>query len=486
MIGALESHILPFAGNVSHRSIAKSARACLEDVFAQAVLRKAEASTINTLSALDRPFHWYHQLPVSGRLSLVFMMFCNPWYQHHIGSLKKTWVRSMANVLVRAGVDPLSDPLFLVPSGRRTWWLTRLGGPGGRPDKIVVAALEVKFTGCVTWWLQRDGSGAIMKVVRQWQRAKEERRRAREDTRRQAENQRRAEEDRRRRAEDLRREKEDRRRAKENRKRAIEASDAMLAAAATILITSQDGEHQEQELVRGEENTSQQEPSGNEHHVDAFASDEKDEQWSKAIQESMDEAISLENSYVSRAVMCSKVDAPVSNDGVVVMRLNKLGSHAEVIAGLTSSEHLRASISRVAAAGCEVAPSWTPALLLVPLTELQLEELGVQLCAHHVVGLAADIPLVRLALQGIRGKIRPSIRAPAPVVPHGDEDEFSIEKADHIENGDDAEIIEVVVEKTFVNCPVQKDISEASAFPESAPCGTSESAQPQNPRRWKM
>jgi len=211
--------------------------------------------------------------------------------------------------------------------------------------------------------------------------------------------------------------------------------------------------------------------------------EEKEEQLTQAIEHSMSEAIEKEEQDVFRAIMFSKPDAPVSSDGVIVMRLNKLGSYTEVMTTLTKSDHLSGPISRVIDAGCEVRPSWTPALLLVPLTQALVEELGMELRPHHIVAREKDKDLVVAALKEIRSKIRPSVVAPPTSLARAHSDKCKL--AQMVENSTD-DFIDLVVERTFLHYPIEKDISEASAFTLSAPCGSSSANQPENPRRWNV
>lgn len=168
--------------------------------------------------------------------------------------------------------------------------------------------------------------------------------------------------------------------------------------------------------------------------------------------------------------MRSKADAPVTDDGVMVMRLTKLGHYAEVMAALASSDHLCGPVSRVTEAGCEVRPSWTPALLLVPLKQSQVEELGVELRAHHIVGCEGDKDLVLAALKTLCSKRRPSLVAPtiSSAIAHADEHNLT----NAAENCEVDEIeVEIEYTNTFLDYRISKDISEATAFHESAPCG---------------
>jgi len=214
-----------------------------------------------------------------------------------------------------------------------------------------------------------------------------------------------------------------------------------------------------------------------------FHEDEKEEQLRQAIELSEEDIVVRENSDVAHAIMRSKADAPITDDGVIVMRLTKLGNYGEVMAALESSDHLSGPRSRVIEAGCEVRPSWTPALLLVPLTQSQVEEeLEMELRAHHIVGCEGDKDLIIAALKTLRCNIRPSVVGPSISSAIANRDERNLT------NAADGEVDEIEVEieyrNTFLDYPIPKDISEVTAFHESAPCGDSSATQPVNPRRY--
>merc|ERR1712046_564205 len=110
--------------------------------------------------------------------------------------------------------------------------------------------------------------------------------------------------------------------------------------------------------------------------------------------------------------MRSKADAPLMSDGVVLMGFKRVGNLNGIVESLLSSEHLVGPISRVVDAGCEVRPAWTLAVLLVPLTQAQVDELGVELSVHHIFAHEDDKELLIRALKELPSRRRTSIVMP--------------------------------------------------------------------------
>jgi len=198
-----------------------------------------------------------------------------------------------------------------------------------------------------------------------------------------------------------------------------------------------------------------------------------------AVEQSVQSALKEEEAFLVDAIMRSKADAPVSDEGVVIMRLKRVGHYKSVIAGLLDSSYLEAAVSRVKDSGCELQPDWTPALLLLPLTQTQVEELEVQLSAHHIIALESDKDLVVAALQEIPSRKRPSVAVPPTSqissVSHNVDSPLNFS----------AEVVGVEIVNTFIKVPIPTDISEASGYADTAPCGVDSSHQPKNPRRWR-
>ena len=117
-----------------------------------------------------------------------------------------------------------------------------------------------------------------------------------------------------------------------------------------------------------------------------------------------------EQADLVRAISESKQEQPepLNGDNVTIFRLTRFSQ--ELRAALLSSEHLRGCRDRVLHAGCELTPSFANgALLLVPVTEEQLQECNRQLQAHRILALAADRQRIVDALREIRKRKRPCI-----------------------------------------------------------------------------
>jgi len=277
----------------------------------------------------------------------------------------------------------------------------------------------------------------------------------------------------------------------------------------------------------------------------AEPSDEREvEEIAEALRLSDADALARESEEVSGAVLRSKADR-WSADGVVLARLN---FHTpEVLEMLRCSELLAPCRARVAGAGCEPSPPWAGgALLLVPATEEQIADAGIQLKAHHILMLSADRDLVERALGELPCRKRPKVKperypegstccagparaqglnsdevAPLALPPaqakegeptghksvgdgrasaaaaaapcHGASEQVGVCSGPRAPVWQSIGGIEIQVENTFVHFPVPKDISEASsAVAESAParlCASAsragESQQQSNPRRWQ-
>jgi len=205
--------------------------------------------------------------------------------------------------------------------------------------------------------------------------------------------------------------------------------------------------------------------------------DVNEEHVSEVLYESIQTALQDEQAQLVEAVMRSKADAPLTSDGIVLVRLKRVGRLNDVVAALLESAHLHGPISRVMAAGCDVRPAWTPAILLVPLTQTQVGELDVELGVHHIIAHETHKDLIIAALKALPSRQRPSVCMPPPSQsspPGGDDTPNAMTGMPVIE-----------VERTFVNYRIPKDISEVSDIACTAPCGGDVSApQPINPRRW--
>merc|ERR1719336_3037491 len=116
----------------------------------------------------------------------------------------------------------------------------------------------------------------------------------------------------------------------------------------------------------------------------------------EALLQSEEEDLQRETRDLHEALLRSKADA-WSADGVV---LSRLSFHTpDIASSLLNSDALTTCLARVTTAGCEVHPAWANgALLLVPVTEEQITEAGIQLRAHNIMMLNSDVQLVEQTL----------------------------------------------------------------------------------------
>ena len=82
---------------------------------------------------------------------------------------------------------------------------------------------------------------------------------------------------------------------------------------------------------------------------------------------------------------------------------------------LLKDERLQKVRAQVEEAGCEILPDWAQgAVLLVPLTEKEAMDVGVELRAHHVVIAQTHQSHIESALAAIPKKRRPIARIADP------------------------------------------------------------------------
>ena len=126
-----------------------------------------------------------------------------------------------------------------------------------------------------------------------------------------------------------------------------------------------------------------------------------------STEEDLAAALQRESAEVQEALLRSKAD-PRSPDGVLVTRLT---FHTpEIAARILAHDAVAECVEKVADAGCDVQPKWAcGAILLVPLTNTQLCEAGVQLKAHNIVVLQAELGRVEEALRSLPRRKRPML-----------------------------------------------------------------------------
>jgi len=235
--------------------------------------------------------------------------------------------------------------------------------------------------------------------------------------------------------------------------------------------------------------------------------DLEEEEMTRAMSLSEQEALQLESADISAAVMRSKVEAhAMSQDDVVIFRLTRCCR--EATAALLNSSALEECRCRVTEAGCELLPAWAGgAKLLVPLTSQQILESGLDLQPYHILALRSDESLIRRALFEVKKKQRPKLKAEWGAVDIRDDPEASAESGypprEPPSNQGHQEVppssdsrragaqradsaMDLVVERTFIHFSEFYELSEASEVACSAPCSVSGGMEPTNPRRWKM
>jgi len=198
--------------------------------------------------------------------------------------------------------------------------------------------------------------------------------------------------------------------------------------------------------------------------------------------------LQTEQRDLQEAILRSKADA-LSADGMVLTRLT---FHSrKVMSFLSQADELARCRYKVESAGCSVQPAWANgALLLVPVTEQQIVEADINLQPHNILMLASDESTVRHTLAQLARRKRPGLKPEH--YPHGKpERAFTEAKRSTAETqshmvGAWMQDVGLVVERTFLNFPTEKDASEASTIVQSAPAGGSASSGHMNPRQWRL
>lgn len=232
-------------------------------------------------------------------------------------------------------------------------------------------------------------------------------------------------------------------------------------------------------------------------------------------QQSREEELQREQQDLQRALLHSKADA-WSADGIVLSRLT---FHSpEVMSFLANSSELASCRARVEISGCAVQPDWANgALLLVPVTEQQIIEADIQLKAHNILMLASDEQLIKDTLALLAKRKRPGLRpehyphgktegasagasTDAPMQPQQQEEDEEEEQEQQEQKQQRSPTQErmariqlawmqdvgIVVERTFLTFPTDKDISEASNCAQSAPPEGSAGPGHLNPHKWRL
>jgi len=219
----------------------------------------------------------------------------------------------------------------------------------------------------------------------------------------------------------------------------------------------------------------------------------------EALHRSEEEELQREGQDIQEALLRSKADA-WSADGVTLARLTF--HNPDVTALLLGSSALAGCIGRVESAGCEVRPAWANgALLFVPVTEEQIAEADLQLKSHNILMLTSDVQPVEQVLGDLPRRKRPVLKPEQQ--PEGRPLATPMESSDgrnvNMEtkpstshcNGDHQigawmHAVGLVVERTFLNFPLEKDVSDASTIVQSAPAAGVSSSARTNPHRWHL
>eukprot|EP00928_Gymnodinium_smaydae_P098499 TRINITY_DN9172_c0_g1_i6.p1 TRINITY_DN9172_c0_g1~~TRINITY_DN9172_c0_g1_i6.p1 ORF type:complete len:557 (-),score=78.14 TRINITY_DN9172_c0_g1_i6:630-2246(-) len=112
-----------------------------------------------------------------------------------------------------------------------------------------------------------------------------------------------------------------------------------------------------------------------------------------------------EQADLLKAVLLSKAEnSALSGDDVVIFRLTRYSQ--EIEAALCTATELT---QRVNDAGCQVRPSFSEGIFLVPITLQQYRELGLDLQKHHVLALRSDREDITEALRPVPKTKRPRL-----------------------------------------------------------------------------
>ena len=212
------------------------------------------------------------------------------------------------------------------------------------------------------------------------------------------------------------------------------------------------------------------------------------EELVEALRQSEQDALEQEQADTNEAVLRSKAEVQCE-----VTVLGLAFTNQEVVDHLLAAEGLQTCVARVREAGGEVRPAWAHgALVLVPISEEDLEPHQIVLKAHHIVLPTSKLDVVKTSLGALPRRRRPLLRAVEEMaVTHGldSSDEngatFGSSTASPRSTLSSEEVLELTVERTFLHYPFPKDVSEASAMAHSAPA-TADTAVSANPRRWKV
>jgi len=121
------------------------------------------------------------------------------------------------------------------------------------------------------------------------------------------------------------------------------------------------------------------------------------------------------NADLAQAILLSKTEIPemLSDDGVVLLRLDRHARASEVTTVLLKAACLEACRASVSEAQCELRPSWAGgAWILFPMTQPMFEEAGLDTVtsAFHILALSKDEAALQQALKAVPKPKRPLLR----------------------------------------------------------------------------
>lgn len=234
----------------------------------------------------------------------------------------------------------------------------------------------------------------------------------------------------------------------------------------------------------------------------SFQNGKEDGLLERVMQESAVEAVLREQEHLSRAMLLSKQDQ-FSGDEIAIFRLTK--HSPKVFEVLLESPELSFCHERAAETGCGLRHPWSRGFFLIPLTEGQYKELGLELEPHHVLARACDREPLEKALRQVPCRLRPQVRTDhratmsnRNVSASGDQVVCASVAAPTDLHADHGPFLQVV--RTFLHSPVTPLVTEASSsqLAHSAPADVHEIEQQRhsrktganashtmNPRRWK-
>lgn len=222
---------------------------------------------------------------------------------------------------------------------------------------------------------------------------------------------------------------------------------------------------------------------------------ETEPEFLMALQQSESEALQQEQQHVHKAFLRSKHDITPGNATLFRLAFHK----PQVTAFILNFPALAGCRSRVESAGCSVQPTWANgALVLLPASQEQVEEAGIVLMAHNILMLDSDKVLLEDCLAQLSRRKRPQLKLqqyPGGTHANSKTEPISVAASEHgseasheanILPGDWIQDAGLIVERTFLSFPVDREISDASTIVHSAPAATQTDKKSLNPHQWRL